>query len=136
MAVEPPPPSKSDLRAPADTDTSVFPLSSQNSASAPYMVRLSNFASLASMSKLGVNPYPMREASPHSLSPPSSPRSTVGKAQSLKLPLLIVSAEFIRKFWAPRGSRLQRERPREEREPDRQRRQLPHDHSIRGQVRG
>src|SRR5687767_8461054 len=98
MAVESPPSlSKSDLCAPTDNETSVFPLAAHHSASAPYILKPSNVASLTSTSKLGVNPYPIREARPHELSPSPSAKRTVGKAQSLKLPLLMVSAEFIRK---------------------------------------
>src|SRR5687768_8316536 len=37
---------------------------------------------------------------PQVLSASSSPRRMVGKAEILKLPSLMVSAEFIRKFWA------------------------------------
>src|SRR5688572_27381705 len=93
--------SKSALWRPADRDTSVRPFTIQYSASAPYILSPSKKASLASTSKLGVKPYPSRVAIPHSLSASSSPRSTVGNPEILKLPSLMVSAEFIRKFWAP-----------------------------------
>src|SRR5688572_1696024 len=76
-------------------------LTSQYSASAPRNVTPSKNEAFASTSNRRPKPYPPITAMPVSLSSLFFPKMTIGFAISLKLPLLIVSAEFITpKSWA------------------------------------